>query len=284
MTAVVCAQGLGDALLSMIVSHHLSLCGREVTTFSSALYELRGWFPGHTILPFPPSRDVFASYQTVIAADHAMVKKNAFILRECDFDKQRTVVDNLEQACKIQLGLSHYGRENGIVPPKKLTWRAHPGRVVLHPMSADPKKNWPAKKFIKLSLLLKKEGFEPIFCVSPKERETWIDLVAEKELPLFPTVEDLAAFVYESGALIGNDSGVGHLASALKIPTLTLFARKSYAQLWRPGWGIGSVVAPPPFLLGNRLKQKYWKELLTVGRVMHAFKKLGAKALAHPTP
>lgn len=182
------------------------------------------------------------------------------------------MVENLCEICEKQLELPYSRRENGIQIPKRLRWRAHPKRVLLHPMSADEKKNWPFQKFIKLGHLLQKEGFEPSFCVSPQERELWKTAVAIEQLPLFPTVSDLAAWVYESGYLIGNDSGIGHLASLFHIPTLSLFARKSYSCLWRPGWGPGAVVTPPNLLIGSRLKQKYWKQMLSVGRVLKRFR------------
>jgi len=290
--AVVCARGLGDALLSMVLAHNLRLSGKQVTIFSSILCELKDWFPGFQILPYPAPKQfsaIFSSFDSIIAADHSIIKENhqfgnqLIILKENDFDKKHTMVDNLQSICKKQFSLPFARRENGIVPLKQLMWRQHINRILLHPMSSEIKKNWPAKKFIALANLLEREGFQPYFCVSPAEAPMWQSFISEERLPSFPTVSSLASFIYESGYLIGNDSGVGHLAASLNIPTLSLFARKSYANLWRPGWGLNVVVTPPNILFGSRMKQKYWKSLLKARRVKNMFYKLREETLAHPS-
>lgn len=284
--AVVCAYGLGDALLSMILSHNLALSGIQVTTFSTILCELKSWFPNHTILPYPTKETfehIFAAFDTVLAADHCMMNdthdfgNHLIILKECQFDKTLSMVDNLQKICRTRLSLPHCEKQNGIIAPQGFSWHSHSHRIVIHPMSTDLKKNWPAAKFIELANRLEKQGFAPYFCVSPDERVEWIKQVPETQLPSFATVHDLAGFVFESGSMIGNDSGIGHLASALNIPTLSLFARKSYSQLWRPGWGLGMVVTPPGILPGARLKQRYWKYLLSIRRVLRSFHKMRVK-------
>jgi heptosyltransferase III len=281
--AVVCARGLGDALLSMILAHNLKLAGKEVVTFSSILCELKEWFPQQQILSYPTSEhfhSTFSTFDTIVAADHSLLKEThhfgnkLIILKESGFDKKCTMVENLQNACTQKLSLAFSLKENGIVPLKNLQFRLHSKRVVLHTMSADLKKNWPPQKFISLGRQLEKEGYQIYFCVSPAEITIWEKLVPAAQLPLFPSVTDLAKFVYESGYLIGNDSGVGHLASLFNIPTLSLFARKSYSHLWRPGWGPGAVITPPPLVFGSKMKQKYWKALLSVKRVKKAFNRL----------
>lgn len=284
--AVICARGLGDALLSMILSHNLSLSNVQVTTFSSVLYELREWFPSQTLLPYPSSATLektFSIFDTVIAADHNPLtpqydfKSRLIFLKESQFDRTVSMADNLQDICRTRLSLPYCEKNNGLIIPTGLSWRLHPQRVVIHPTSTNIKKNWPAEKFIQLGHKLEKRGFTPFFCVSPAERNIWLKKVPAEQLPLFPTLHELASFVFESGSMIGNDSGTGHLASALHIPTLSLFARESYSRLWRPGWGKGSVVTPPNFLPGARLKQKYWKHLLSVRKVQQAFFKMGAE-------
>lgn len=291
--AIVCARGLGDALLSMILAHNLRLSGMQITIFSSILGELKEWFPGFHIAPFPTPQtlhETFASFDTIVAADHSLLNEkhdfgnNLIVLKESSFDKTQTMAENLQMVCKLKLNLPFSFRENGILPLSGLKYRAYPNRVLLHPMSADEKKNWPAEKFISLARELEKEGLQPFFCVSPQEAPLWKGFVAPESLPHFPTVSALANFVYESGYLIGNDSGVGHLASSLQIPTLSLFARKSYSRLWRPGWGLGRVATPANLVVGAGLKQKFWKNLLWVGRVKKQFMELREATLAHPSP
>ncbi len=281
--ALVSAPGLGDALLFMILSHNLTKAGYSATTFSSLLCELKEWFPGQTILPFPAPEQVyptFSSFDTVVAADHSMVSEkndfgNHFIsLKEKAFIRSKTMVINLTEVCQKRLHLPHADGLNGITPPRHLTWRKIPKRVVIHPSSSTERKNWSWHQFLELSQKLEAEGFETFFTLSRDEYPAWKGLIDDSKLPFFKDLSETAAFIYESGFLIGNDSGPGHLASALHIPTLSLFARKGYSRLWRPGWGPGVVVAPSSFIPATRYKEKNWRRLLSVNKVFRAFQQL----------
>lgn len=291
--AIVCARGLGDALLSMILSENLLSAGFRVTTFSSVLCGLQPWFPHHHILPYPKQTDfqkTFSAFDEVIAADHAPVQAHhAFgnrltILKESAFNKSFPLAKNLQLYCKDQLSIAHAKLDNGIRVPDELKWRLHQNRVIIHPMSLEQKRTWPADKFLRLGEKLEEEGFKPIFCVSPSEYPAWQDCLPHEKLPLFPTISHLASFIYESGYLIGNNSGLGHLASVLNVPTLSLFARKSYARLWRPGWGPGLIVTPFPIAIGSRMKERLWKQTLSVGKVLRAFYKLRGKNASASLP
>ena len=101
----------------------------------------------------------------------------------------------------------------------------------------------------------------------------WNTYVGNKfQLPNFPTLDDLASFIYESGFLIGNDSGTGHLASALEIPTLTIIQTTSKKGFrWRPGWTNGIVIKP---FFKLKLKNKtYWQCFISTKKVLKAFNK-----------
>lgn len=282
--AIVCAKGIGDGLIYMVLSHNFLLSGYDVTTFSSALVEFKTWFPGHNIEPFPQRENyqkTFEPFDLVIAADHTGISENdtfgkaLLVLRENHFNKKITFVDNLCALAKDRFELPYFAKHNGITPPQYLTFRRHQHRVIIHPTSTEDKRTWPADKFLILSKQLEKKGLQPAFSLSPKERTAWEYLIPKGiEIPHFPHLTDTASYIYESGYLIGNNSGSGHLASCLGIPTLSLFAKKSYSRLWRPGWGSGKVVTPPSWPIGGHLRQKYWKILLSPKRVSKAFHQL----------
>jgi heptosyltransferase-3 len=87
----------------------------------------------------------------------------------------------------------------------------------------------------------------------------------------------LTRFIYESGYLVGNDSGLGHLASFLGVPTCTITRRKALAKLWAPSYTPGAVVTPPPWvpnIRGLRLRDRYWQSFISVEKVLFAFDKL----------
>jgi len=269
--AVVAARGLGDGLLSLILSNNLMRSGHLVTTYSTVLCQMNDWFPEHTIAPFDAID--FSTVDHVIAADHSLVRKvdeKTTILFERDFDKSKSMVENLVMAArKMSLEAT---ADTGLVVLPDLHHRKHKRRIILHPMSTSDHKNWPAHRFRALAEKLSKEGFDPVICVGPDEKPLW------PEAKTFSTISNLASFIYESGGLIGNDSGLGHLASLLNIPTLSIFARKSYSRLWRPDFSPGVVVTPKIPLIGASMKQRYWKNFLTVSLVMKNFNRLIKKS------
>ena len=73
-----------------------------------------------------------------------------------------------------------------------------------------------------------------------------------------------------AGALVGNDSGNGHLASFLGIPTVTIYRKKNPHFHWRPDWKPARVVCPRLVLPG--LRGPLWKPFVTVGDVLDALR------------
>lgn len=283
--AVVCASGIGDALIYLVLSYNIAQAGYQIDTFSTSICELKNWFPKQNIFPFPESHsliDTFSCYDWVISADHSLVSeiqgigKKFTLLKENHFDKRKNLTENLLDFCKNHLEISNPILTNGITPPIHAKFQAHSKRVILHPESTEPKRTWISERFLQLGDKLQEMGFKPAICVGPHERDKWKVLLQDSsfDFPSHSSLNDLASYIYESYALIGNNSGLGHLASCLGLPTISLFARMSYANLWRPGFGKNHVVTPLPFLLGANLKNKYWQKALFPFQVIKAFKKL----------
>ncbi len=263
--AVVCADGIGDALILHTASAQLKERGFEVVTFTNHRFP-KGW-QGYSFADqkevellggfdaiflehdnTPKARYIRATFPQVYSLFGAYVESKHGPLREgLDWvcDRNLTLLDNVMLAVERFFGGSPT-KDNGLKVAPHLTYRRFPKRVVLHTTSGDVEKNWPEAKFRQLALLLEKGGFEPVF------------------LGRLPTLDDVAELLYESGFFIGNDSGPGHLASCLGIPTLTLNA----IRLWHPGWGPGLVVPPP------KLLSRHWKTLLQPKKVWAQFQNL----------
>ncbi len=281
--AVICANGIGDGLIFMTLAHNLTQNGHHVTLYSAALKSLARWFPDVTIsselgksshsLPHSSSE-----LDYMFAADHSIdlatqqITKNYIPISKKLFNRHKTIVDNLVNICHRGLHLSNVTKHNGMIPPyPNLIHQQYKNRVILHPFSADSAKNWPLKKFIQLAEALEKIKFHPVFIISPNERDNYRSKIPTKfDIPLFNTLNDTAIYIYESGWMIGNDSGIGHLASNLKIPTLSLFCVKSKAQLWRPGFGHNQFITPFIRIPGKK-GRRLWKRFLSVPRVLRAF-------------
>lgn len=198
----------------------------------------------------------------------------AGLIRTID-DDSLTMVEQTVAFCKSKLAIPNATADVGFVVPPTIVARRHRRRVMLHPTSYNAKKNWPYEKYLRLARRLRQQGFDPQFVLSPKERAEWAPrFEAEFAVPQFATTQALAAYLYESGYVIGNDSGVGHLASALGVPVLTIYRKRRDGFCWRPGWGCNEVVRPP---ISMGAIKHAWMVFLSVSRVEKAFKKFVAQ-------
>ncbi|MGI4862085.1 MAG: glycosyltransferase family 9 protein [Janthinobacterium lividum] len=286
--AVILSPALGDSLLLATVAHNLQLNGVQVTMFGHQGYLLRDWLPALQVRPALDAHaanliEVLAQFDAVLQlhddkpfANLAECHPRVILLEHiCRSAAPYSMVDRLVEFCRDELHLPRVGRSNGLTPPAGLEYRRHRMRVAIHPTASTADKCWLAPRFLQLGLMLRESGFDPQFVVAREERAAWAAVeAAGMVMPDLGSVDNLAGWLYESGWFIGNDSGVGHLASNLQIPTLSLFMRRGIARTWRPGWGVGDVLIGGAFLPSGRLKERYWKYMLSVGRVMRAFHRL----------
>lgn len=190
-------------------------------------------------------------------------------------DDRVTMVEQAVEFCRSKLAIADASAEAGFHVPQAFVARRYSHRVMLHPTSYNVKKNWPYTKYLRLARRLKRQGFDPQFVLSPKERAEWAShFEPEFCVPQFANAQELAAYLYESGYVIGNDSGVGHLASALGVPVLTIYRKRSDGFCWRPGWGSNTVVRP---IISMGAFRRAWMFFLSVSRVERAFSALVAK-------
>ena len=308
---VFCHNGLGDGIVSLVLSNNLHLNGFQVDTYQNVIGAMQSWTPHLPIIAYP---SVDAVEQILHRYDWFFVFQNDcsdFIQKlitegkrrfpdrvkviyiypskniasepyyqDARIDPHLPVAENLRRFCEKVLHLPKNTRSNGFIPPAELKHQLHPKRVIIHPTSSRPGKNWSSEKYLQLAMQLRKDGYEPIWAIGPEERAAWQCL---KDLgfsaPVFDSLEQLAAAIYESGYLLGNDSGLGHLASFLGIPTLTVVRRKTLAKLWAPSFSPGVVITPSswiPNIRGLRLRDRYWQKFISVQRVWRGFQKLVA--------
>ena len=114
-----------------------------------------------------------------------------------------------------------------------------PGDVpVLHPGSGSPHKCWPAERFLALARRLGERGPRPRIVLGEVEAETWPAAQVEAfaaagELHRPTDLLGLLDSYLGAGVFVGNDSGPGHLAGILGIPTVSLFGPTDPAR-WKP--------------------------------------------------
>lgn len=303
--AILCANGLGDGLLMMIIANNFSLKGHSVTIFHENFALLSPLFPNASFQDYPPLSDfekTFREYELVVVEnDHSEKAWKLFALREqkilsnitflfptpykktCmprdfTFNTKIPVASNLVRAAESLLQATNLTKDNGIEIPKSFIHKKYPKRVVIHPTSKDPKRNWKKSQFMDLAKKLTENGFSVFFAVSIEEKKDFTECT-KYPFPEFSSFFDLACFIYESGYLIGNDSGLGHLASNLQIPTVTISGNPKRVRLWRPDFAKNQV-ATIPFPLPNfkginfRVRERYWQNFISVSRVWKKFKQL----------
>jgi heptosyltransferase III len=302
--AVFSCMGLGDGLIALVLSNNLQLNGGAVETFHPFLGSLQEWFPHLPIRGFPSvekMEEVLAGFdrffiilektpwmQSILEICQKKYPKKTTVLNPIAtpnrdypywesgrFDGNRTFVENLYAFCKDILKFNVVTKSNGIVAPEQLLPRRFDKRVVMHPTSSREGKNWPREKYLRLAHQLREEGYSPAMILTEDERKGW-DL-SGIEAPHFAGLPEMAAYVCESGYMIGNDSGIGHLASCLGLPTLTICRSAQNSKFWRPSWARGEVVLPSglvPNIKGLRLRDQHWKKWISVGKVLRSFSEL----------
>jgi len=116
---------------------------------------------------------------------------------------------------------------------------ARPATLVLHPGSGSERKNWPLTNWISLAKQLTAETGHALLLVggeaeSDKLARMTAVLPAERvELASGWPLTKLAARLAECTAFIGHDSGITHLAAALRLRILALWGDTPEA-IWRP--------------------------------------------------
>ena len=305
--AILSAQGLGDALLMRIACYHFEKAGANVTLYHSNPEVLQPLFPKGHFSPYPQINEfakTFAKYDLILLEnDHSekawalmqlrergllpqlkvfFPTRNKKMQRSCDYlcDPKMPIATNLSLACYALEPSIMPSKENNILLPSPSTKNLYPTQVILHPTSKDPKRNWKQKQFITLAKKLTILEFTPIFSVSIEEFPLWRSIQNDGfNVVVSNSLIELATLCYESGYFIGNDSGIGHLASNVGLPTLTISGNPQRVSLWRPDWSQNLIVTLP-FNLPNfkgihfRFRENYWQNFIPVSKVISKFHKL----------
>jgi len=141
-----------------------------------------------------------------------------------------------------------------------------PGPVVVHPGAADIARRWPAARFADVTRGLAERGHAVRLTAGPEERPlaTWV--AARAGLPREAVIssmdlDELAELVAASPLVVAGDTGVAHLATACRTPSVVIFgpqppsrwgppANGHHEVLWSPSPHDGSVSDQPhPALL-----------------------------------
>ncbi len=110
--------------------------------------------------------------------------------------------------------------------------------VCLHPGATDPRRRWSPAGFAEVGDRLAERGYAIVLTGSASERDLTglvARLMRQPALDLAgrTSADALAALYRRSALLVCNDTGVSHLAAALRVPSVVVF-RTSDKRRWAP--------------------------------------------------
>jgi heptosyltransferase-3 len=285
--ALLVSNKLGDSLLLLPLAHNLMRSGYRVTVFGRQAYALASWLPGLEVRPIPSEGvSALAQFDSLFQMDidqpialdpHSCprpLRSLTMWLRQQPA-QARLFLDELRHFAKAVYGIEDWSNACGLVTQHPERWRQNRRRVVIHPTAGSAERYWSDAKFIELARRLCRDGHDVAFVVEERDAAAWQAAAQEQPFTVshFGSLQALGDFIHESGYLIGNDSGVGHLASALGVPTVTISHRPRNMLRWRPQWAPG-VIVPHLWLPLRAWRRKYWRFAVTVGAVTRSLRQL----------
>ncbi len=271
------APALGDGLLTLALANNLHLQGRDAVLFHTQLTQLAAWFPWARIEPLPEAderRRLLAEARHAFVGDPTLaVKQRAghLVFTKDLWDRKQPYLRSVATHAARVMEVDWRTDENGLVVPPHAPQERTERRVVLHPFSATRSKDWPVDRWLALAEVLTARGWAPRVLLAPGEEARWADASQGDARSAVPgPLDEVAGWLRVSGGVIAGDTGMGHLASSLGVPTLSIFGKRSRARFWRPHGGRTATVTPRVRLPG-RAGDRHWARLLGAARVAKAF-------------
>jgi ADP-heptose:LPS heptosyltransferase len=114
--------------------------------------------------------------------------------------------------------------------------------ICVHPGARDPRRRWAARNFAVVADQLASFGYKILLTGGVEERGVMQEVASLMSYPALNTVEEfghlplgeLAALIHYGSALVANDTGVSHIASALQVPSVIIFSPFSNPLRWAP--------------------------------------------------
>lgn len=138
--------------------------------------------------------------------------------------------------------------------------------VLIFPTTPQARKNYWLFGFRLLAQKLRKRGWRVEFVCMPSEHEAFAERLPGFLVHSFPDVKRLIGCVANAAAVISNDSGGGHLASMMGIPTFTITRRRKQF-VWRPGFNKHNTVLYPRIRFKWLRKEYVWRPFVPIWRI-----------------
>ncbi len=164
---------------------------------------------------------------------------NATIPETCGFPEWRPDEHEIDRWCRMlrESGIPADADDLDIAAPHGDA-RAR-GAVVVHPGAASESRRWPSQRWIELCVRLRSEGHRVLLTGSGAEFRRCRFIAKAAHLPMESVVagqtdvSELACILAAARAIVCGDTGVAHVATALRTPSVVLFGPTS-PQYWGP--------------------------------------------------
>lgn len=109
--------------------------------------------------------------------------------------------------------------------------------ALFHPVAAFDTKQWATENFARVAEFLSEKNLRTIAVAARKERAALEELqkIAKVPIELFDdlTLPEITALASRAEVFVGNDSGIAHIAAAVRTPSVVVFG-SSNRNHWRP--------------------------------------------------
>ncbi|HXD33253.1 MAG TPA: glycosyltransferase family 9 protein [Pyrinomonadaceae bacterium] len=109
--------------------------------------------------------------------------------------------------------------------------------AMIHPAAAFATKQWAVEKFARVVEELSNRGLVTVALSAPSESPVVTELTKESTAPVVGLTDlslpEVTALAARARLFVGNDSGIAHMAAAVKTPAVVIFGSSNIAH-WRP--------------------------------------------------
>lgn len=109
--------------------------------------------------------------------------------------------------------------------------------ALIHPTSLFETKQWATENFARVVGELKNKNIASVAVAAPNEIKVLEELKSESNAPLLIhtnfSLPEITALASRAKLFVGNDSGIAHIAAAVKTPSVVIFGSSNVAH-WHP--------------------------------------------------
>jgi lipopolysaccharide heptosyltransferase II len=109
--------------------------------------------------------------------------------------------------------------------------------ALIHPAAAFETKQWAAVNFARVTEDLSQRGFACVAISAPNEKRVVSELVENSKARVAAITDlslpEVTALASRSRLFVGNDSGIAHIAAAVRTPSVVIFGSSNVAH-WSP--------------------------------------------------